>query len=301
MRTRLALAAALSALAVLPGTALADEAASAANVYEQVAPAEQPGTDGATSNLVTVAEGDQAVVDFGGGQQEISIKLPEKTADGGAVTRNGVQVFDGAEGSTIVDASATGAQIATVTPASGATDALNHAYDFDLPADSQLVKQPGGSVEILDEEGQSLATIRQPWARDADGKTLPTTYKVDGDKLTQQVDTSDATFPVVADPSLEWHWYWSPFKVRVWFSYSETRSINHYLAVYGLSYGAVTTACGYIPHWAAKLACQALVLGTAGDFLINVRQAISRRRCLSVDIQFNLARRGLDWNDGGCR
>lgn len=44
--------------------------------------------------------------------------------------------------------------------------------------------------------------IAQPWARDASGKTLQTSYTVSGDTITQQVSvTTDTVYPVVADPA----------------------------------------------------------------------------------------------------
>lgn len=45
-----------------------------------------------------------------------------------------------------------------------------------------------------------VVAFQQPWAVDAEGRQLPTRLEVDGSKLVQVVDTTDATFPVVSDP-----------------------------------------------------------------------------------------------------
>ena len=45
-----------------------------------------------------------------------------------------------------------------------------------------------------------MGHLPAPWAVDATGTQLPTGYVVEGDQLTQTVDTSGAVFPVVADP-----------------------------------------------------------------------------------------------------
>lgn len=48
-----------------------------------------------------------------------------------------------------------------------------------------------------------LGGIDAPWAVDADGQPLPTHYEISGSTLTQVVDTTGATFPVVADPTVQ--------------------------------------------------------------------------------------------------
>jgi hypothetical protein len=62
----------------------------------------------------------------------------------------------------------------------------------------------GGSISV----GEFLA----PWAKDATGTPVPTSYSVVGDTLVQHVETTPSTvFPVVADPYITWGWgpYWN--------------------------------------------------------------------------------------------
>jgi hypothetical protein len=44
--------------------------------------------------------------------------------------------------------------------------------------------------------------IEAPWARDADGRAVPTEYRIEGDSLVQTVRHQGAAYPVVADPWL---------------------------------------------------------------------------------------------------
>lgn len=50
-------------------------------------------------------------------------------------------------------------------------------------------------------ETHGLGMIGAPWAVDAAGMSLPTSYEVQGSTLIQRVDTAGAIFPVVADPT----------------------------------------------------------------------------------------------------
>ena len=78
-----------------------------------------------------------------------------------------------------------------------------------------------GSVSLIGAGGKWLGGIATPWAKDANGKSVPTSYSIDGNKLTQHVSFDSTTaFPVVADPwwagnlidHTEWAdlWEWSP-------------------------------------------------------------------------------------------
>lgn len=69
-------------------------------------------------------------------------------------------------------------------------------------AGSSLVANPDGGISVLGAEGEEIATIGTPWAVDAEGEDLDTHYKIDGNTITQHVDTADAAFPVTADPDI---------------------------------------------------------------------------------------------------
>ena len=78
-------------------------------------------------------------------------------------------------------------------------------HAFPLGGDAARLKAlPEGRVSILDASGEEIAMVDAPWARDADGREVPTRYEVDGTTLVQVVDHRSAAYryPIVADPSV---------------------------------------------------------------------------------------------------
>lgn len=101
----------------------------------------------------------------------------------------------------------------------------------------KLIPDNRGGVTVLDSSGNLVNTILAPWAKDANGKNLPTSYSVVGNRITQHVDTKGATFPVVADPQYGCGVGWC----SVYFNRAET----HDIATGGIAaLGGATAACG---------------------------------------------------------
>lgn len=72
-----------------------------------------------------------------------------------------------------------------------------------LPDGTYLDEKSLASLEETSDlpDGTVLVGLfAQPWAIDANSIALPTTFSVKDNHLIQQVDTSEAVFPVVADP-----------------------------------------------------------------------------------------------------
>lgn len=101
---------------------------------------------------------------------------------------------------TVVQPTRQGAQILTVLDS--AASATNHAYQMQIPAGGQAIQNADGSIAVTDGEGTPEVTIATPWAQDATGRDLPTHYTLHDNTLTQHIDTTGATFPVVADPKV---------------------------------------------------------------------------------------------------
>lgn len=78
----------------------------------------------------------------------------------------------------------------------------------ELPEGSKWVKESDGSLSLqrnaTDDVSEVVMKSGIPWAIDATGKKLPTSYVVDGGKIYQHVQTDGAVFPVVADPDFAW-------------------------------------------------------------------------------------------------
>ncbi|MFI2612945.1 DNRLRE domain-containing protein [Kitasatospora sp. NPDC018619] len=80
-----------------------------------------------------------------------------------------------------------------------------------LPAGTSLRQEPDGSVVIVPANpDEPVAAITAPWAKDARGNDVPTSYRLEGATLVQRVDfTASTAFPVVADPWWNpWSWNW---------------------------------------------------------------------------------------------
>lgn len=77
------------------------------------------------------------------------------------------------------------------------------AYPLTLPAGASLSLTDDGGVIAIDADGVFLARVRAPWARDAQGDKVATSYRIDGNTIVQTVATvADQRCPVVADPWL---------------------------------------------------------------------------------------------------
>ena len=94
-------------------------------------------------------------------------------------------------------------------------------FHLENPSGTQLVDTgPGFDVMADGPEGPVLlASIAAPWAVDALGRQLATSYSLHGNTLVQQVETKGAVYPIVADPSITRKWY--GWQVR--FNHNETR------------------------------------------------------------------------------
>ncbi|MGP9761297.1 hypothetical protein ACT3UN_16520, partial [Corynebacterium sp. AOP12-C2-36] len=78
-----------------------------------------------------------------------------------------------------------------------------HRFDMDVPAGGQMVKNPDGSVDVLDADGNVVEHVKAPWAYDALGRPVETYYEVDNEtgELVQVVDPDrTSVLPILADP-----------------------------------------------------------------------------------------------------
>ncbi|GAA4593608.1 hypothetical protein BJY16_001043 [Actinoplanes octamycinicus] len=149
-----------------------------------------------------------------------------------------------------------GAQFLSVMKEDSAPGAQR--YKLDLPAGTQLESSHGGGFSLI-HDGAEIGAVEAPWARDAAGRHLPTSYRLEGDTLIQETDVSGATFPVVADPrfSVGWGVYMS-------LNGGEIRTYGGAIVAIGL--GGVAVGCtqvSRIPHAGLK-ALLTLACATAG-------------------------------------
>lgn len=76
---------------------------------------------------------------------------------------------------------------------------------IDVPPGGSLIKDSTGGMRLM-VGGAMVGYIYQPWARDAAGRMLATSYSWNGRQLIQHVDLSGARFPVQADPHYTCSW-----------------------------------------------------------------------------------------------
>lgn len=79
------------------------------------------------------------------------------------------------------------------------------AVEFGLPAGAEAEVQEDGTVALTEDLGEGLmrkSAVAKPWAKDANGESLATSYSIRGGKLVQSVDVRGAEFPVIADPRI---------------------------------------------------------------------------------------------------
>jgi hypothetical protein len=83
-------------------------------------------------------------------------------------------------------------------------------YPFELGGDAErlVLDVQDGSVWVFGNGKQPLGHFESPWAYDAEGRTVPTHYEVNGTTLTQVVEhkAGDFTYGIAADP--KWNKKW---------------------------------------------------------------------------------------------
>lgn len=90
--------------------------------------------------------------------------------------------------------------VRVLTAIADASAPTEYSYTVDVPADAELQEAPAGFH--LMSETQVYITLSDAWAKDANGRDVPTEFSWDNGVLTQHVDLSapGIRFPVVADP-----------------------------------------------------------------------------------------------------
>ncbi|WP_447948091.1 hypothetical protein [Microbacterium maritypicum] len=241
----------------------------------------------------------------------VSVMVPESASEGIGVhgvdgsgfivsVPVGVSVADGVtagDGSTVY-AGTDGHPDITVTPLESGVristvlwdDSQSTSFGYPLPEGVEGEIQSDGSVILtraLEMDNGSAPTdadvivgqIEPAWAVDANGKAVPTTYVLADGMLTQKVDTTDAAFPVVADPT--WG-FTGPLQIRARWTRAETATIaNGGWGATGLT--AVCAAAGGAmggPPIAAIFGAGCLATGGPAIYTAGVAQNSNPKRCL---------------------
>ncbi|MET9498147.1 DNRLRE domain-containing protein [Streptomyces sp. NPDC006552] len=161
-------------------------------------------------------DGQNKPVDVENEQMPTKLTVPGATSKGTRVGGNVVYTSSGAVDTVVQPTVDGGSRTLTIIKNGSAP----HDYEtgYTIPAGMKaVVHEEDGSVSLYSEgdEDTSKAPTKEPagffeapWAKDANGKDVPTSYKVVGNKLVQHVEfDSNSAFPIVIDPS-----WWSTTK-----------------------------------------------------------------------------------------
>lgn len=148
---------------------------------------------------------------------DLSLEIPGNITSKQAISPSDIPagLFEG-QGKALVNTELPDAAISTFATDSGsqsiikiesASAATQYRFPLEIPAGATAKILQDGSVEFSSQDGSVLGSIQVPWAHDANGASVPTSFSLEGTTLVQRVAHTEATaFPVVADPSTVWGW-----------------------------------------------------------------------------------------------
>ncbi|MFF5494564.1 hypothetical protein [Streptomyces aquilus] len=172
--------------------------------------------DGAEVTLP--ARGDEPITATKSGQS-VALTLPATGAKLQSSTAD-TDVFAGRDAAVSAAAQATadgGFRALFALADSGAPH--QQSFRMTLPEGATIRQTAEGGLVVLGASGSIIGGLETPWAKDANGKAVPTSYTLEGNTVTQTVTpNADTAFPVVADPK----WTWGIISGTVYFNKKET-------------------------------------------------------------------------------
>ncbi|MGN9844983.1 hypothetical protein ACTMTI_43360 [Nonomuraea sp. H19] len=174
--------------------------------------------------------------------------------------------------------------------------ALTIIKDASAPTEYRFpISAPEGSMlEVEDDDGTVLiyqddfyiGEIDLPWAKDANGNAVPTSYRVEGMTLIQTVNHAGAAYPVVADPALKLQCEWWKAMCRVIFSKKLTKKIHNAWLYAGAAAAAevLKAACDKAKG-KIKLGCRAIIVAGVAQYIYKIREASNKNQCFALRIQ----------------
>ncbi|GEL46816.1 hypothetical protein CHO01_19320 [Cellulomonas hominis] len=224
---------------------------------------------------VTIEDADGLVAPFG-------IDLPAEVNVTSAQTAT--------DGTVVFPAVGRGVDVAVQTTTAGdvrlqtviADPEAPHTFTYDFSDGiAPKLRDDGSALLVSDDDGEvvmSRGEVAPPWAVDAAGRDVDTSYTVEGSKLIQMVRPGPgATYPIVADPTVT-----VGTGIYVYFSQQETKSIAaspitdraHYVGI----------LCGAIPNGPAAAACMAITGDTIKSIANTFKSAAKNKQ--RVELKF---------------
>lgn len=203
-----------------------------------------------------------------GSNPAVNFLLPkELSLQPGKTSSNGTVVCRGTDGK--ADAAVQTLQSGSVRVQTILRDVFTpREYSYSLGEGYKPVRAEHGSMWALgfDATGKyGTYAIKEAWAQDAHGKSVPTRYEIRGNDLVQVVSpTADTVYPIVADPT--WEWY--AFAYGTGFNKAETRALANA--------GALASFCGLLGP--AGIACGV----AAGSWFFQAQRMANMNSCVFI-------------------
>lgn len=168
------------------------------------------------ARVTTIVEPGTTSVQSQSGAEAMRLTVPGKRSETTPAELKGVPAshFIG-EGSPLLSTDLHGATTTTYGTQLGSQTLItvesdkaprDYRFPLGLSAGSNAKVEADGSVLIRDAAGRITSAFAAPWAFDAKGSPVPTSFTIDEGALVQRVDFNSSTaFPVTADPtSIQW-------------------------------------------------------------------------------------------------
>ncbi|RJL23921.1 hypothetical protein [Bailinhaonella thermotolerans] len=220
-------------------------------------------------------------------ENEVGIGVPD-AAGAGNQALPGLVTYAARQPSVSFAHQRTGQIARALTVIHDASAPTEYRFPISAPEGSMLeVEEDDGTVLIYNNDFY-LAEIDLPWAKDANGNPVPTSYRVEGMTLIQTVNHAGAAYPVVADPALKLQCEWWKAMCRVIFSKKLTNQI-YGSWLYAGAAGAVKVAdaaCDKAKNSRIKLACKVMFAAGIAQYIYKIREAANKKQCFALRIQY---------------
>jgi hypothetical protein len=211
--------------------------------------------------------------------ESMSLSLPAASNSSGVKAGNGTIVYpDAGQATDLAVQPTTQGGARALIKLNDASAPKTQRFTLNLPVGATAVPDRNGGFELVrpvSDGAEVIGTVAAPWAKDANGKPVRTSYKLDGNQLIQTIDTNAKTaFPVVADPTVSLGW-----AVYVRWNKDEVHNVATKIAG-GVAVGDFL--CDQIPNHTAQGFCKA-VGGATLLHLGNVfSNAAKENKCVEV-------------------
>jgi len=191
----------------------------------------------------------------------------------------GAAVLNTTVDSAVLSSFPTADGVQTLIQISDADAPSEYRFPLSLPEGGQAALFDDGTVIISDASGVAVSGFRSPWAIDANGAPVPTSFRLEGTELVQVIDfRADTAFPVTADPDLGTEW-WGYY---VQLTRAETRRVATIIANNQGATVAAGVVCSALPGPAA-FGCGAAIALAYFKIIDPVNRANSAGKCVAFN------------------